>query len=62
MNLGEYMMKQPKRESPESMKIRDNCADLERGQTSSTNHNFYRLAIGLHPLGKKFDAPSPPPG
>ena len=44
-----------KRESPQSTKILDNCADLE----SRTNHKFYHLAIGLHPLGKKFDAPLP---
>ena len=51
--------KQPKRESPYSIQIRDNCVGLERGQGSITNLNFYRLAIGLHPLGKKFDAPPP---
>ena len=51
--------KQSKRESPKSIKIRENCADLKWGQGSSTNHKFYHSAIGLHSLGKKFDVPPP---
>ena len=39
---------------------RDNCADLERGQGSSTNHKFLSLSNWTRPLGKKFDVPPPP--
>ena len=66
MHLRGYMMinenKQSKRESSQSNKIRDNCADLEgAGVQFKSQATSIAFQMDSTLLEKKFDHPPPPP-